>query len=181
MSDVNETQNQPEANTHGQVQVVKSGSSFNFILSLTLLITVLWNWDGLWQTDIDWLSDSQQNLFPIKFAEEQLKVSQILENNKIIDRADQRFNAMKEQNVILEDEKLAAEKRLKQFVNLENEKCRYYDTALRMLDIMAKKYSDDELKRVLSCTSTECEQILQDRSVAKKVCKADAVSAYYHE
>ena len=180
MSDVNQTQSQQEkAEDNNQVQVVKSGSLLTFFLTTTLLVALIWNWDGFWQTDIDWLSDSQQSLFPIKFSEEQLKVSQILVNNKIIDHVDKRFNAMKEKNETLEDAKLAAEKSLQQFVNLENEKCRYYDTALRMLDIMAKKYSADELKRVLSCTSTECEQILQDRSEAQKVCTDDTVSAYY--
>lgn len=179
MTEVNQTQQSNTEEDNNQVQVVKSGSPFSFIFTLALLIAVVWNWDGFWHTDIDWLTDGQQSLFPNKFIEEQLKVSQVLNNNKVIDRADERFNAIKEQNETLEDAKLAAEKRLKQLANLENEKCRYYDTALRMLDHLSKKYSEHELKRVLSCTSTECEQILQDRLLAQKVCSADAVSAYY--
>ena len=169
-----------EANKDGQTKPRNgTGGFLNTIFSVVILLAVLWNWDGFWHSDINWLSGSQQKLFPVKFVEEQLKVSRITDNNKIIGQVEERFDAVVTQNQQLEDQTMAIQKRLNQYVNLENEKCRYYDTALRMLDHLSRKYSEQELKRVLSCTSAECEQILENRALAQKVCTTDSVSSNY--
>lgn len=63
-----------------------------------------------------------------------------------------------------------AREALAEVLGHENEKCRYYDTALRMIDLLTRKYSDDELKRTLSCTSPECEEILVSKHQAFEVC-----------
>ncbi len=140
------------------------------IFLLILLFVFLWNWDGFWQTDISWLNKAQKSFFPSKFTEEQLKVSRVADNTEIFQQIAQRLAEIESENQKLYDEKLQAERNLDQVLSKENQKCRYYDTSLRMFDIMAKKYSDDELRRVLSCTSAECEHILLNRHLAKSIC-----------
>ena len=149
------------------------------VFLLVLLFVFLWNWDGFWQTDVNWLSKTQQSVFPSKFSEEQLKVSRVADNTRVFEQITERLVSIEEKNQRLYDQKQQADRNLDQYVNLENEKCRYYDTALRMLDHLSKKYSEHELKRVLSCTSAECEQILENRELAQKVCTANSVSSYY--
>ncbi|MCV5746596.1 hypothetical protein OFN42_40940, partial [Escherichia coli] len=75
------------------------------------------------------------------------------------------------------EEKVAAlsklddiELQLSNYLDKENTKCRYFDTSLRMIDHLTKKYSEDELKRALSCTSAECENILHYRQEARSIC-----------
>ena len=169
----------PGTESNEEATKKNKGGFIDFISWIVTLLVILWNWDGFWQTDIEWLSTSQQSMFSVKFAEEQLKVSRITDNNKIIAQSEQRFEAIKEENVQLTDQKFQAEKALKHFQNIENEKCRYYDTALRMLDHLSDKYSEQELKRTIRCTSAECEQILENRALAQKVCTTDSVSSNY--
>ncbi|HDZ9481884.1 TPA: hypothetical protein RUZ79_003306, partial [Vibrio cholerae] len=64
----------------------------------------------------------------------------------------------------------SAEVELANYLEKENMKCRFYDTSLRMIDHLTKKYSEDDLKRVLSCTSVECEKILNYRQEATAIC-----------
>lgn len=140
------------------------------IFLLVLISALLWNWDGFWQTDISWLNKAQQSAFPNKFTEEQIKMSRAVVNTAIFEDISERMKKIEAENQRLYDEKQQAKRNLDVYLQLENQKCRYYDTSLRMLDIMAKKYSVDELKRVLSCTSAECEHILSDREFAESIC-----------
>lgn len=140
-----------------------------FAVILVIFVT-LWNWDGFWQTDINALNKGQQAMFPVKYTQEQLKITRIIDNNKIIEHLEERMNSILEENELLIDQRLQAEATLNKYVTAENKKCRFYDSSLRMIDHLVKKYSEDELKRVLSCTSAECEYILFDRPVAQSIC-----------
>ncbi len=68
------------------------------------------------------------------------------------------------QQMILSKDQLAT------YLEVENLKCRYFDTSLRMIDHLTKKYSEDELENTLSCTSFECEKILNYPSEAMSIC-----------
>ncbi len=140
------------------------------IFLVVLLFVFIWNWDGFWQTEINWLGNVQQSVFPSKYSEEQLKVSRVADNTQIFEKIEERLVSIEQENQRLYDQKQAADRSLDQYRTLENEKCRYYDTSLRMLDHLSKKYSDQELQRVLSCTSAECEHILMNRTLATSVC-----------
>jgi predicted DNA-binding protein (UPF0278 family) len=110
-----------------------------------------------------------------------MKVSRIANNNKLIEDIRERLErvekraeakvekANKEKEIVLS--KLDdVELQLSSYLEKENTKCRYFDTSLRMIDHLTKKYSEDELKRVLSCTSVECENILHYRQEARSTC-----------
>lgn len=168
MSESYATQNQ---STEGQESAGKFWETFfSWVFFVLILLAVLWNWDGFWQTNIGWLNNGQQAAFPVKYAEEQMKISRAVENNKIYEQLVERLASIETENQRLYDEKQQVQRNLDQYLDLENEKCRYYDTALRMMDHLARKYSDDERKRVLSCTSVECENILTNRALAESVC-----------
>lgn len=143
---------------------------FKAFAAILIVFITLWNWDGFWQTNINWLNKGQQALVPVKYTQEQLKITRITNNNKIIEHLEVRMNDILEKNESLIDKKLQAEATLNKYLAAENKKCRFYDTSLRMIDHLVKKYSEDELKRVLSCTSAECEYILFDRPVAQSIC-----------
>lgn len=152
-----------------------SGSGFlasliNFVFLFALVFVILWNWDGFWQTDIGPLTRAQQSVFPIKYNEEQLKLSRIQNNNQLIEQIESRVDRYETAVVEAEKEARRAQEQLSAVVSQENEKCRYYDTALRMIDLLTRKYSEEELKRTLSCTSPECEEILVSKHQAYEVC-----------
>lgn len=145
-------------------------SLFNFVFLFALVFVILWNWDGFWQTDIGPLTRAQQSVFPVKYNEEQLKLSRIQNNNQLIEQIESRVDRYETAVVEAEKEARKAQERLSAVVSKENEKCRYYDTALRMIDLLTRKYSEEELKRTLSCTSPECEEILMSKHQAYEVC-----------
>ncbi|SHK28410.1 hypothetical protein SAMN05216369_1347 [Marinobacter antarcticus] len=143
---------------------------FNFVFMFALVFVILWNWDGFWQTDIGPLSRAQQSVFPVKFNEEQLKLSRIQNNNQLIEQMERRTDSYEQNMVAAEKDAKEAREALAAVRSLESEKCRYYDTALRMIDLLTRKYSEDELKQTLSCTSPECEEILVSKHQAFEVC-----------
>lgn len=145
-------------------------SLINFVFLSVLVFVILWNWDGFWQTDIGPLTRVQQSVFPVKYNEEQLKISRIQNNNQLIEQIERRVNRYETAVIEAEKEAREAQEQLSTVVAQENEKCRYYDTALRMIDLLTRKYSEDELKRTLSCTSPECEEILMSKRQAYEVC-----------
>lgn len=143
---------------------------FNFLFFFALVFVIFWNWDGFWQTDIGPLTRVQQSVFPVKYTEEQLKVSRVQNNNQIIEQMESRVDKYETAMVAAKNDARDAREALAEVLGHENEKCRYYDTALRMIDLLTRKYSDDELKRTLSCTSPECEEILVSKHQAFEVC-----------
>ncbi|WP_150910422.1 hypothetical protein [Marinobacter halotolerans] len=145
-------------------------SVFNFIFLFVLVFVLLWNWDGFWQTDIGPLTRVQQSVFPVKYNQEQLKISRVQNNNQVIEEMEGRVDRYEEAMVEAQNEASEAKEQLAQVINHETEKCRYYDTALRMIDLLTRKYSEHELKQTLSCTSPECEEILVSKQRAYEVC-----------
>ena len=157
------------------------GKLGKFFVRFAVFLVILWNWDGFWQTNIAPLKAIQSQYFPSKYDYEQLKVSMSVKNNTYIGKIEDRFIA-KEESVLQKLEnanikRMESEKKLEVAQNelskqLEKERvqCRFYDSSLRMIDHLTKKYSEDEIKRTLSCTSRECETILNDRPMAEGVC-----------
>jgi len=142
----------------------------NFVFLFALVFVILWNWDGFWQSDIGPLTRVQQSVFPVKYNEEQLKVSRVQNNNQIIEQIESRVDRYEAEMVEAQNEAAEAREQLADVLKHENQKCRYYDTALRMIDLLTRKYSEDELKRTLRCTSPECEEILMSKHQAYEVC-----------
>ncbi|GAA4494598.1 hypothetical protein [Pseudaeromonas paramecii] len=185
MVDENQSSNDKTNEEKDSVKTNKRGGFFSSFMTFSIWLvigsTLLWNWDGFWQTDIKFLNETQKGFFPSKYSEEQLKVSRISRNNKLIDdindrleRAEKRsesevVKALQERDIAL-SELDKAKTELNSYLERENTKCRYYDSALRMIDHLTKKYSEDELGRVLSCTSFECEKILYYRKEATAIC-----------
>jgi len=154
---------------------------FSIFLIVSIIATALWNWDGFWQTDINFLKNSQKDFFSAKYNEEQLKLSRISTNNDVLEEIENRLKAYEieskmkidkyrlvKDNAILEAER--AKLALSEYVDQENLKCRYLDTSRRMIEHLTKKYSADELGRTLSCTSIECENILYAKPEAASIC-----------
>jgi len=182
---VGESESSKQEKSGEKIAKEKSGSFLSTLAAslfwLVVGATMLWNWDGFWHTDIKPLEKIQRGYFSDKYNEEQMKVSRIASNNKLIEdihkrleraesRADLRVEkANKEMDMLLS--KLGnVERELNSYLEKENTKCRYFDTSLRMIDHLAKKYSEDEFKRVLTCTSAECENILHYRQEARSIC-----------
>ena len=78
MVDVNQSSNEKNEK-NGKTKESTNGSFLSsvikFVFWLVISLTLLWNWDGFWQTDIKSLNKVQKNFFPSKYSEEQLKVS----------------------------------------------------------------------------------------------------------
>lgn len=182
---VDENQSSKQATNEDKKRKEQSGGFLSTLATLVFWLVIasimLWNWDGFWQTDIKSIEKLQKEYFSVKYNEEQMKVSRIANNNKLIEdirerleRVEQRAEAKvekanKEKEIVLS--KLDdVELQLSSYLEKENTKCRYFDTSLRMIDHLTKKYSEDELKRALSCTSVECENILHYRQEARSIC-----------
>ncbi len=118
-------------------------SSFISLLFWTVIsCTLLWNWDGFWQTEITVLNKAQKEYFPSKYQEEQLKLSRVI-NNKIIEDIQKQL-VHSEEKAKLKLEQIIAERdvavqqmilskdQLATYLEVENLKCRYFDTSLRM-------------------------------------------------
>lgn len=140
-----------------------------FIFTL-ILIALIWNWDGFWQTNIGPLKSAQQEYLPVKYNQEQLKVSRIEQNNeflvKIMSQLESAENESKRQSEIAASAKTA----LAQAISKEEEKCQYYKTSLMVIKNLTRKYSEDELSTILRCTNSECEQIIKSKPEAQEIC-----------
>ncbi|RYU63466.1 hypothetical protein ERW51_18590 [Aliivibrio finisterrensis] len=151
------------------------------VIRCLFLFLILWSFDGFWNTDIRALNDFQQTYFPEKVKLEQLKLSNINQNNQYIDqvvRASERRIKRSEEiannSVSIEKEALKEkeimEKKLMANLNEVNKLCRYFQTSVLMIGLLKKKYSEDEFKNVLSCTNAECKDIILNNHNIDELC-----------
>ena len=141
------------------------------LIALAILAGVfVWNWDGFWQTDIGRLNSVQQRYFPAKFEEEQLKLSRILDNSKVLKAFEQRL-AKAEAEVERERQRASnSQLELKALVAEENTKCQYFKTSLKIIDNLTRKISPEDLQALVKCTNQECEQIIKSAPDALAIC-----------
>jgi hypothetical protein len=147
---------------------------FTAMLWLTLLVVFAgafaWNWDGFWQTDIKQLKSAQLRYFPAKVNEENLKLSRVLDNNKVIAGFE---NKLVEAEADVETERQRASNslmQLKALVAEQHTKCQYYRTSLRIIDNLTRKISPEDLQALVKCTNQECEQIIKSTPYALSLC-----------
>ncbi|WP_300459521.1 hypothetical protein [Desulfobacula sp.] len=133
---------------------------------LVLIIALLWNWDGFWRTDIKFLTDAQKNYFPDKYEAEHLKIAALDDKSSL-------FTKMNERIVKYEEEKNQSLKSVEEveaeLVALKKEAAvllRHYDTSLRIIKQLNRKFSPDEFEETLKCNSPECENILKSNPEA---------------
>jgi hypothetical protein len=143
---------------------------FTAMLWLTILVVFMgafvWNWDGFWQTDIKQLKSAQLRYFPAKVNEENLKLSRVLDNNKVIAGFE---NKLVEAEADVETERQRAsnsQMQLKALVAEQIIKCQYYRTSLKIIDNLTRKISPEELQALVKCTNQECDQIIKSTPYA---------------
>ncbi|GMQ52813.1 hypothetical protein [Halopseudomonas aestusnigri] len=141
----------------------RSSEIFGWLLLVCFGFALLWNWDGFWQTQIKWLTDLQVATFPVKHAEENLKVNRVTQNNRLIDGYQERMAHLEAE---LESSK--SELALIRYSKAEN--CRYLDAAVRMFDNTTADLSSEARAREVRCTSRECDAILNNRAEVKALC-----------
>jgi hypothetical protein len=166
----------PPANKSQANQKINSVLSrlFTAMLGLAVLAILaavfLWNWDGFWQTDIKRLNSVQQRYFPAKFDEEQLKLSRILDNSKVLKAIETRL-AKAEAEVERERQRASnSQLELKALVAEENTKCQYYKTSLKIIENLTGNLSPEDLQVLVKCTNQECEQIIKSTPEATAIC-----------
>lgn len=128
---------------------------------LVIIVALLWNWDGFWNTDIKFLTDTQKTYFPIKYEAEHLKIAALYERSSL-------FTKIKEKIVKYEQEKnqsLNALHAVEEELVAVNKKAtvllRHYDTSLRIINQLRRKFTPDEFEETLKCNSAECENIIK--------------------
>jgi hypothetical protein len=166
----------PPANKNQANQKISSvlSSLFTAMLGLAVLAILaavfVWNWDGFWQTDIKRLNSVQQRYFPAKFDEEQLKLSRILDNSKVLKAIETRL-VKAEAEVERERQRASnSQLELKALVAEENTKCQYYKTSLKIIENLTGKLSPADLQALVKCTNQECEQIIKSTPEATAIC-----------
>lgn len=147
---------------------------FTAMLWLTILAVFagafVWNWDGFWQTDIKQLKSVQLRYFPAKFNEENLKLSRVLDNNKVLAGFEQKL-VKAEANVETERQRASnSQMQLKALVAEQDTKCQYYKTSLKIIDNLTRKISPEDLHALVKCTNQECEQIIKSTPDALSIC-----------
>jgi hypothetical protein len=163
----------------------KTSRSFSYLGKILIWcivsISLLWNWDGFWQTNIEPLTKFQQTYFKAKYKDEQNKLSRITRNNRAIEdieqrleryraRADRQIEEAREEVLTQRLAKKKARAKLKQYLDQENDKCSYYNASLIMIEQLTSQYSKDELRRKISCTNHECKDILNSKPAALTIC-----------
>ncbi len=133
---------------------------------LVLIVALLWNWDGFWRTDIKILTDAQKTYFPAKYEAEHLKIAALDDKSSL-------FTKMNERIVKYEEEKDQSLKTVEEvqaeLVALKAEAAvllRHYDTSLRIIKQLNRKFSPDEFEETLKCNSPECDNILKSNPEA---------------
>ena len=128
---------------------------------VVIIVALLWNWDGFWKTDIKFLTDTQKTYFPIKYEAEHLKIAALDEKSSL-------FTKMNERIVKYEQEKnqsLNALHDVEEELVAVNKKAtvllRHYDTSLRIINQLQRKFTPDEFEVILKCNSAECENIVK--------------------
>jgi len=120
---------------------------------LVLIVALLWNWDGFWRTDIKVITDAQKTYFPAKYEAEHLKIAALDDKSSL-------FTKMNERIVKYEEEKDQSLKTVEdveaELVALKKEAAvllRHYDTSLRIIKQLNRKFSPDEFEETLKCNS----------------------------
>jgi hypothetical protein len=127
---------------------------------IVIIIALLWNWDGFWRTDIKFLDTAQQTYFPIKYETERIKTEAMNNNTALYNKMSEKDSQFKKEtdkflkSIEAEEEKLIATKKKAAAL------LRYYDTSLRMIKQLQRKFSPDEFEEILKCNSSECEDII---------------------
>lgn len=128
---------------------------------LVLIVVLLWNWDGFWRTDINFLTNFQKTYFSDKYEAEHLKIAALDDKSSL-------FTKMNERIVKYEEEKNQSAKAVEdieaELIALKKEAAillRHYDTSLRIIKQLNRKFSPDEFEATLKCNSPECENILK--------------------
>lgn len=143
---------------------------FGLIALAVLGGVFVWNWDGFWHTGIGRLNAAQQRYFPAKFEEEQLKLSRILDNRKVLKAFEQRL-AKAEAEVERERQRASnSQLELKALVAEENTKCRYFQTSMKIIENLTRKISPEDLQALVKCTNQECEKIIKSAPDALAIC-----------
>jgi hypothetical protein len=160
----------PSAQKINGVLRTLSAALFGLIALAVLAGVFVWNWDGFWQTGIGRLNTAQQRYFPAKYEEEQLKLSRVLDNGKVL-KAIERKLAKAEADVERERQRASnSQLELKALVAEENTKCQYYKTSLKIIENLTRKFSPEELQALVKCTNQECEQIMKATPGALAIC-----------
>lgn len=141
-----------------------------YFIFILILIALIWNWDGFWQTNIGPLKSAQQEYLPIKYNQEQLKVSRIEQNNEFIVKIMSRLESAESESKRQAEIAVYAKAALAQAISKEEVKCQYYKTSLMVIKNLTRKYSEDELNAILRCTNAECEQIINSKPEAQEIC-----------
>lgn len=135
-----------------------------FLIRLTLVVMIIamvWNWDGFWQSDIKTLNNLQKKYFPIKYETMSLKMAAMDERSELYSQMNERTRKYVEEkdNAIkaMEEAKAELAALKKEAASLH----RYYDTSLRIIKQLNRKFSPDELEATLKCNSLECENIVK--------------------
>lgn len=167
---------QPAANKTLATQTVNGvlrtlfAALFGLIALAILTGVFVWNWDGFWQTDIGRLNSAEQRYFPAKFEEEQLKLSRVRDNSKVLKAIEKRL-AKAEAEVERERQRASnSQLELKALVAEENTKCQYYKTSLKIIENLTRKISPEDLQALVKCTNQECEQIMKATPATLAIC-----------
>ena len=128
---------------------------------LVFIVALLWNWDGFWKTDIKFLTHTQKTYFPIKYEAEHLKIAALDDKSSLFTKMNERIvKYEQERNRSLND--LHAVEQELVAVNKEAiVLLRHYDTSLRIINQLRRKFTPDEFEDTLKCNSTECENIVK--------------------
>lgn len=121
----------------------------NLLLLILLGLTLLWNWDGFWQTNIGFLRGAQERYLPAKLAQEQQKLGNIELHNSELERLRAQVATLQTQIAQLQGGGATG----------QAEKT-YLQAALRIIANLSGKLPAEELEAIRSsCTSLECEEI----------------------
>jgi hypothetical protein len=126
---------------------------------IVLIIALLWNWDGFWKTDVKFLNDAQKTYFPIKYEAEHLKTATLNDKAGIFHEISSEIIKCQQETQKAIKAQKAAEERAIAINKKADELLRYYDTSLRIIKQLKRKFSPDEIESVLKCNSIECENI----------------------
>lgn len=128
-----------------------------------IVVSTLWNWDGFWQTKIRPLNDVLHGAFTSKWTEEQVKLANIQYNSDIVQRMEERLQAMTADRDMLSDEVSSLKANT-------GAKCEFLDSAIRMFDIATRDLSAEAKQQKIACTNTKCIQLMNEREAIQSIC-----------
>ncbi len=153
----------------------------DIVIRVLLLFILIWSFDGLWHTNIPLVNDFQKNYFPEKYKIEQLKLSNLNENNHYLRSLE---HATKQQLIDANKKVIEMERHVEKIKHSENAiaqklslvheqfeaLCAYTETSEFMINHLTKHFSESELNNTISCTNKECREILQGNSKIGAFC-----------